>query len=77
MPPHVAVVLHYESATYARWRRKFERLQHHTVGSAGYEQMSHFYAASVEAIRAVLEAPSAEAQARAEAAARALYAERK
>ena len=27
LPAHVAVVLHYESATYSQWRRKFERLR--------------------------------------------------
>ena len=48
LPPHVAVVLHFESATYEGWLNKF--------GHAAAVTDFAFYLSSVEACRAVVEA---------------------
>ncbi|KAL1512034.1 hypothetical protein AB1Y20_005308 [Prymnesium parvum] len=73
LPAHVAVILHYESGSYAQWRRKFERLQHHKEGSRAFEEMSGFYQQSVRSLAAIREARSQPEQVQAEAAALALY----
>ena len=58
--PQVAVVLHYESASYSRWRVKFTELatRHGNDALINSRLNSQFYEASIQAGRARSRAPS-------------------
>lgn len=61
VPAHVAVVLHYESATYAAWQRKYLDLAaSHPSASASFEQVPFpFFRQSISAAEAILAARAA------------------
>jgi len=81
LPANAAVVLHYESGSYAAWRRKYTDLarRHGASGNTDYvahRAPSEFYAESMAAMAAVVAAQTSGAHdthARAEAAARATF----
>ena len=56
MPHSVGVLLHYESCTYSSWKLKFEQMASASNGSEKSLAFSPFYAESVKACAAVIDA---------------------